>query len=93
MTLQVFGGDFWLGTPELAKERVAKRVSEGGHSIPVSTIERRFYSGLSNLKSFITVVDRWYIYNNESTPASPIARGGLELETEISNFEIWPTII
>src|SRR5579871_478000 len=32
---------FWLSSPDLAKERVAKRVSMGGHNIPPDTIERR----------------------------------------------------
>ena len=28
---------FWLSSPEMAIERVAKRVSEGGHNIPTET--------------------------------------------------------
>ena len=32
---------FWLNSPELAKERVKIRVSEGGHDVPPHLIERR----------------------------------------------------
>jgi len=35
---------FWLSSPELAKKRVAQRVSEGGHNIPADVIERRLLS-------------------------------------------------
>lgn len=34
---------FWLGSPELAIARVAKRVSKGGHHIPENVIRRRYY--------------------------------------------------
>lgn len=30
---------FWLSSPEMAIERVAKRVSKGGHNIPTEVIE------------------------------------------------------
>lgn len=33
---------FWLESPEMAYKRVQKRVSEGGHDIPVETIFRRY---------------------------------------------------
>jgi predicted ABC-type ATPase len=34
---------FWLNSPEMAYKRVAKRVSKGGHNIPIDVIERRYY--------------------------------------------------
>lgn len=40
---------FWLPTPEAAIQRVAKRVSEGGHNIPQEVIIRRYYAGINNL--------------------------------------------
>ena len=40
---------FWLNSPELAVERVARRVSEGGHNIPKDVIYRRYEKGLKNL--------------------------------------------
>ena len=38
-----------LPSAQLAKRRVARRVKEGGHSIPENVIERRFYRSLDNL--------------------------------------------
>jgi predicted ABC-type ATPase len=42
---------FWLESIELAKDRVQKRVSEGGHNIESDVIERRYKSGIKNLFS------------------------------------------
>jgi predicted ABC-type ATPase len=76
----------------MAKERVLKRVSEGGHNIPPDVIDRRYIYGIKNLALFLPIVDRWYVYNNESIPAELIAKGGLEAQSEILNFEIWDKI-
>ena len=42
---------FWLPNPEAAVARVARRVCEGGHNIPVEVIKRRYRSGIENLFS------------------------------------------
>ena len=56
---------FWLESPEMACKRVAKRVSEGGHNIPVEVIYRRYGLGLENLFDiFMPIVDYWAIYDN-----------------------------
>ena len=56
---------FWLPSPEMAVERVAKRVSEGGHNIPTNVIYRRYWAGLQNFFTiFATIVDSWMFYNN-----------------------------
>lgn len=56
---------FWLESPEIACRRVAKRVSEGGHNIPIDVINRRYWSGLVNLFNiFIPIVDYWSLYDN-----------------------------
>jgi predicted ABC-type ATPase len=44
---------FWLDSPELAKQRVAERVSQGGHNIPAEVIERRFFRGIRIFLPFI----------------------------------------
>ncbi|MDE6653353.1 MAG: zeta toxin family protein [Muribaculaceae bacterium] len=60
---------FWLPSPEMAVERVAKRVSEGGHTIPLDTIHRRYWAGLRNFYNiFVPIVDSWMLYENEDKP-------------------------
>ena len=58
---------FWLPSPEMAIERVAKRVSEGGHNIPTETIIRRYWLGLQNFfHIFAPIVDSWMFFENEN---------------------------
>lgn len=71
---------FWLESVELAKDRVKKRVTEGGHNIHSDVIERRYHSGIKNLFEFYyTKVDSLLIYDNSTSASQFIA------EKEISN--------
>ena len=55
----------WLDSPELAKDRVKKRVAEGGHSIDPEVIERRYRNGIKNLFSvYSNKVDSIMVYDN-----------------------------
>lgn len=63
---------FWLNSVELAIQRVADRVSKGGHSIPEDVIRRRYKRGIENLKNlFLPVVDECLIFDN--TTEKPIS--------------------
>ena len=56
---------FWLPSPEIAVMRVAKRVAEGGHNIPVDIIHRRYWAGLENFfNCYAPIVDTWVLYQN-----------------------------
>ncbi len=56
---------FWLSSPEMAVERVARRVREGGHNIPIETIIRRYWLGLYNFFTiFSPIVDSWMFFDN-----------------------------
>lgn len=60
---------FYLPSPEMAVMRVAKRVSEGGHNIPIETIYRRYWLGLQNFFNiFAPMVDSWSFYDNIDSP-------------------------
>ena len=76
---------FWLETPELAMQRVAERVRNGGHNIPIEVIQRRYVAGIRNLfNKFMSEVDLWMIYDNSRTPRTFVAKGGRLTETEIT---------
>ena len=65
----------WLDSPNIAKERVAQRVAEGGHNIPLETIERRYYNGIANLFTiYIDMVDICYIFDNSEGRKELIAQ-------------------
>ena len=69
---------FWLNSPKLAVERVARRVREGGHNIPKDVIYRRYEKGLKNLFNiFIPIVDSWMIVDNGVEPRELIAEGDI----------------
>ena len=66
---------FWLDSPNIAKKRVAQRVAEGGHNIPLETIERRYYNGIANLFTiYIDMVNICYIFDNSEGRKELIAQ-------------------
>ena len=85
---------FWLNSPELAIQRVAERVSKGGHDIPEDIIRRRYVSGIQNLFNlYAAEVDAWSIYDNSTTLRRNVAIGGKTIKTVINNEEIYNQII
>ncbi len=79
---------FSLATPEQAVQRVAKRVSQGGHNIPTDVVYRRFEGGLRNLFNlYMPICDYWALYDNSNVPARRIASGGRNKETTIKEKE------
>lgn len=55
----------WLNHSNLAVERVATRVEQGGHNIPKDTIIRRYQAGLKNLVThYLPLIDGTLILDN-----------------------------
>ena len=85
---------FWLNSPELAIQRVAERVSKGGHDIPEKIIRRRYVSGINNLFNlYAAEVDSWSIYDNSTIHRCKVAVGGKSIETIINEETIYNQII
>jgi len=63
---------FFVGTdnPSINAKRVAMRVMEGGHDVPITKIITRFTRSLANCSVATQVADRSYIYDN-SVDAAP----------------------
>ena len=56
-----------LDTVEVAVQRVAQRVLEGGHDVPQSVIRRRLSAGWRNFKQvYQGLADEWALYDNSS---------------------------
>ncbi|MEQ8714900.1 MAG: zeta toxin family protein, partial [Cyclobacteriaceae bacterium] len=65
-----------LDSVELAIYRVQTRVKEGGHDIPIETIERRYSSGLVNFfKIYGSIVSRWILVDNSTEKFEFVAEG------------------
>jgi len=58
---------FFLSLPnsQMAIDRVAERVRQGGHDVPSGVIRRRFAAGLRNFEQvYRDAVDAWALYDN-----------------------------
>ena len=54
-----------LPSADMAVQRVAERVRQGGHDIPEATIRRRFTSGRRLFAEvYQPLVDKWVLYDN-----------------------------
>lgn len=69
---------FFISTanPTINASRIAKRVMEGGHDVPISKIISRYNKSIQNCKTVAPIVDRLYFYDNstENTDARPLFR-------------------
>ena len=84
---------FWLNSPELAVQRVAQRVREGGHNIKEEVIRRRYNSGISNLFNiYMNSVDYWILIDNSQNPRTIVAEGGRNIRTNIHHQDLFKTI-
>ncbi len=81
---------FWLESPELAIERVKKRVLEGGHHIPEEVVKRRYQRGIENLLTlFFDEVDYLLIFDNTGPEPALIAEKETVLNImNVPKFEI-----
>ena len=82
----------FLNSVNLAKERIAIRVSKGGHSIPEEVIERRYHKGLHNFSTYAKEANDWYVYDNSGNEYLLVAKS-IDKEEKIINFEIFKIIV
>ena len=89
---RVFLFFLWLPSEDLAIERVANRVQQGGHDIPVPTIRQRYNRGLVNFRSlYRPVVDGWLLLNGSHFPPLEVARQE-DGSQSISDPPLWQLI-
>ncbi len=57
---------FFIGTtsPTINASRIAKRVIEGGHDVPITKIVNRYQKSMINCRFIAPYVDRLYVYDN-----------------------------
>ena len=57
---------FFVSTnhPTINAARIAHRVMEGGHDVPISKIISRYFKSILNCRRISRLVDRTYIYDN-----------------------------
>ncbi|MDE6631052.1 MAG: zeta toxin family protein [Bacteroidales bacterium] len=69
---------FFIATshPSINASRIARRVIEGGHDVPINKIISRYYKSLLNCEAIANMVDRLYVYDNsiDGVDARPLFR-------------------
>ena len=64
---------FFVGTRDatINAARIARRVMEGGHEVPIGKIISRYGKSIANCAQLASVVDRHYVYDNSVDNVSP----------------------
>ena len=77
--------------PEINKSRVAERVKNGGHDVPLDKIEERYYKSLSRLKQAVSLTHRAFIFDNSGSRSELILdiRQGDLVTYQTDNIPIW----
>jgi predicted ABC-type ATPase len=57
---------FFIGTsdPTINAARVARRVMQGGHTVPIEKIVSRYRRAMANIEPAIAIADRTYLFDN-----------------------------
>lgn len=57
---------FFVSTshPSINAARIARRVMEGGHDVPITKVVTRYYKSILNCRRISRLADRTYIYDN-----------------------------
>jgi predicted ABC-type ATPase len=83
----------WLPSVEMALERVARRVAQGGHRIPDDVVRRRYAAGVRNMRTlYFPAVDTALIYDNSDAGGILIAERRPDAPLVIHDRKRWRLI-
>jgi predicted ABC-type ATPase len=81
-----------LRSVNLSASRVRTRVRDGGHSVPLADVFRRFDRGMANLATGLTIADRSYVIDNSGTRRRlPFSRENGEVKHLAKIMPAWAT--
>ena len=75
---------FFISTshPSINASRIARRVMEGGHDVPIPKIVSRYNKSIENCKTVAPIVDRLYVYDNS------VDRQDAKIQFRLTNGEL-----
>ncbi len=83
----------WLPSPQIAIDRVARRVSAGGHAVQPEIIKRRYWAGLRNFRSlYLPLADVAAIYDNAGEQPILIAERIADASLVVHDAARWQLI-
>lgn len=97
MDLEFFVRLFFIGTttPEINAARVARRILQGGHEVPLRKIIDRWSRSIANCKQVARIVDRLYLYDNSIDDREPCllvrAKNGKVEKQYVQELPKWAT--
>lgn len=84
-------------SPSINAARIAKRVMEGGHDVPITKIISRYHKSIANCAEASKIVDRTYLYDNsvDGQRARPLFRmvDGTVFKTHTNDLPMWAEYI
>lgn len=84
-------------SPTINAMRIAKRVMQGGHDVPITKIISRYKLSVANCIDAAKIVDRCYLYDNsvENSDARPLFRAvnGKVFRRYAENMPAWAQLI
>ena len=84
-------------SPTINAMRIAKRVMQGGHDVPITKIISRYKLSVANCIDVAKIVDRCYLYDNsvENNDARPLFRtvNGKVFRRYAENMPAWAQLI
>ena len=84
-------------SPTINASRIARRVMQGGHDVPISKIISRYNLSIANCVEVARIVDRCYLYDNsaENSDARPLFRtvDGRVFKEYSEEFPEWAKVI
>lgn len=83
-------------SPTINASRIARRVIQGGHDVPIPKIISRYSKSIVNCALISKIVDRLYVYDNSRENKEPLllfrSRNG-ELKKTYRNVHLWASEI
>ena len=81
----------WIGSPDLAIQRVERRVRTGGHPVPPEVVRRRYGAGLRNFfELYQPISDNWRVLDSrDGAEARPAAEGAGSRVTTVYDDHVW----
>ncbi len=81
----------WLSSPQQAIKRVAERVKQGGHDVPIQTIKKRYFLGLKNLfRYYLPLADSILILDHsDGEPHRMVAKKLFNDKLQINDKVKW----
>lgn len=86
----------YLPSPELCVQRIAARVTKGGHSVPEADIKRRFPRANQNFwHVYKDLADEWSLFYNAGDNIFQVAGGDQigEIILDEARFEEWKEMV